>query len=100
MDIKSAFLNDYILEEVYVSQPLGFEDFKNPSHVYKLKKALYGLKQTPRAWYDRLSNLLCERWIQHSLSKELMIVHYWCKPMYTTLSSDPLMNPYLKNSQI
>lgn len=61
MDVKSAFLNGYIHEEVYVKQPPGFEDFKNPSHVYKLKKALYGLKQAPRAWYDRLSNFLCEK---------------------------------------
>ncbi|KAK2369267.1 putative mitochondrial protein [Trifolium repens] len=49
MDVKSAFFNGYIHEEVYVKQPPGFEDFKNPSHVYKLKKALYGLKQAPRA---------------------------------------------------
>jgi len=58
MDVKSAFLNGYIFEEVYVEQPPGFENFELPSHVYKLKKALYGLKQAPRAWYDRLSNFL------------------------------------------
>lgn len=61
MDVKSAFLNGFINEEVYVKQPPGFEDFKHSSHVYKLKKALYGLKQAPRAWYDRLSNFLIER---------------------------------------
>lgn len=60
MEVKSAFLNGYILEEMYVCQPPGFEDFKHPNHVYKLKNALYGLKQAPRAWYDRLSNFLCE----------------------------------------
>ena len=49
MHVKSAFLNGYINEEVYVEQPLSFEDDKKPSHVYKLKKALYGLKQAPRA---------------------------------------------------
>ncbi|GKC33168.1 retrovirus-related pol polyprotein from transposon TNT 1-94 [Tanacetum coccineum] len=49
MDVKSAFLNDFINEEVYVVQPLGFIDFKKPDHVYKLKKALYGLKQAPKA---------------------------------------------------
>ena len=58
MDVKSAFLNGYIMEEVYVSQPPGFQDHKHPNHVYKLKKALYGLKQAPRAWYDRLSTFL------------------------------------------
>jgi hypothetical protein len=48
MDVKSAFINDYINEEVYVEQPPDFEDNKKPDHVYKLKKALYGLKQAPR----------------------------------------------------
>ncbi|GJS63777.1 retrovirus-related pol polyprotein from transposon TNT 1-94 [Tanacetum coccineum] len=52
MDVKTAFLNGELKEEVYVSQPEGFVDQDNPSHVYKLKKDLYGLKQAPRAWYD------------------------------------------------
>ncbi|KAH9670243.1 hypothetical protein KPL70_016903 [Citrus sinensis] len=60
MDVKSAFLNGYILEEVYVKQPPGFENENFPNHVYKLLKALYGLKQAPRAWYDRLKNFLLE----------------------------------------
>jgi hypothetical protein len=45
MDVKSAFLNGPIKEEVYVEQPPGFEDSEYPNHVYKLSKALYGLKQ-------------------------------------------------------
>ncbi|GJR16797.1 retrovirus-related pol polyprotein from transposon TNT 1-94 [Tanacetum coccineum] len=57
-DVKTAFLNGELKEEVYVSQPEGFVDQDNPSHVYKLKKALYGLKQAPRAWYDMLSCVL------------------------------------------
>nr|GEX09510.1 retrovirus-related Pol polyprotein from transposon TNT 1-94 [Tanacetum cinerariifolium] len=58
MDVKTTILNDKLKEEVYVSQPEGFVDQDNPSHVYKLKKALYGLKQAPRAWYDMLSSFL------------------------------------------
>ncbi|GJY63884.1 retrovirus-related pol polyprotein from transposon TNT 1-94 [Tanacetum coccineum] len=58
MDVKSAFLNGFINEEVYVAQPPGFIDFEKPDHVYKLKKALYGLKQAPKAWYDRLKAFL------------------------------------------
>nr|GEZ72566.1 retrovirus-related Pol polyprotein from transposon TNT 1-94 [Tanacetum cinerariifolium] len=58
MDVKTAFLNGNLREEVYVSQSDGFVDSDNPNHVYKLKKALYGLKQAPRAWYDMLSSFL------------------------------------------
>ncbi|GJU62037.1 retrovirus-related pol polyprotein from transposon TNT 1-94 [Tanacetum coccineum] len=49
MDVKSAFLNGFINEEVYMAQPPGFIDFAKPNYVYKLKKALYGLKQAPKA---------------------------------------------------
>nr|ABN08974.1 gag-pol polyprotein, putative [Medicago truncatula] len=58
MDVKSAFLNGYLHEEVFVEQPKGFIDPNFPDHVYKLKKALYGLKQAPRAWYERLTEFL------------------------------------------
>ncbi|GJZ23731.1 retrovirus-related pol polyprotein from transposon TNT 1-94 [Tanacetum coccineum] len=58
MDVKTIFLNGELHEEVYVSQPEGFVDQDNPTHVYKLKKVLYGLKQAPRAWYDMLSSFL------------------------------------------
>ena len=61
MDVKSTFLNGFIEEEVYVQQPLGFESFDFPNHVFKFLKALYGLKQAPRAWYERLSNFLLEK---------------------------------------
>ena len=53
MDAKSAFLNGFINEEVYVEQPPGFQSFNFPNHVFKLKKALYDLKQAPRASYER-----------------------------------------------
>ncbi|GKD99922.1 retrovirus-related pol polyprotein from transposon TNT 1-94 [Tanacetum coccineum] len=58
MDVKTAFLNDILREEVYVSQPDGFVDPDNPNHVYRLKKALYGLKPASRAWYDLLLSFL------------------------------------------
>ena len=60
MDVKSAFLNRFIEEEVYVKQPPGFEHHKYPHRVYKLQKALYGLKHAPRAWYIRLRFFLLE----------------------------------------
>ncbi|WVZ76222.1 hypothetical protein U9M48_024211 [Paspalum notatum var. saurae] len=58
MDVKSAFLNGFIEEEVYVRQPPGFESARFLDRVYKLRKALYGLKQAPRAWYARLKSFL------------------------------------------
>ncbi|GKD63614.1 retrovirus-related pol polyprotein from transposon TNT 1-94, partial [Tanacetum coccineum] len=61
MDIKMAFLNGELKEEVYVSQPEGIVDQDNLSHVYKLKKTLYSLKQVPRVWYDMLSSFLISR---------------------------------------
>jgi len=53
MVVKTAFLNGSIDEEVYIEQPLGFEDKDIEAYVCKLKKALYGLKQAPRAWCGR-----------------------------------------------
>ncbi|KAI5653726.1 hypothetical protein M9H77_30913 [Catharanthus roseus] len=67
MDVKSAFLNGDIEEEVYVEQPPGFVHEKFPNYVYKLSKALYGLKQAPRAWYEKLSGFL----LSNNFSREL-----------------------------
>ena len=58
MDVKTAFLNGEIEEEVYIEQPERFELHGRESHVCKLKKALYGLKKAPRAWYARIDNYL------------------------------------------
>ncbi|GJR56765.1 integrase, catalytic region, zinc finger, CCHC-type containing protein [Tanacetum coccineum] len=69
MDVKTAFLNGPLKEELYVSQPEGFIDSEFPNYVYKLKKAIYGLKQEPRAWYDKLSSFL----IEHGFNKDIIM---------------------------
>lgn len=56
MDVKSAFLNGFLQDEIYLQQPPGFVKRGEEEKVYKLRKALYGLKQSPRAWYDRINN--------------------------------------------
>ena len=60
MDVKSAFLNGELQEEVYVEQPPGFINPSLSNYVYRLDKALYGLKQAPRAWYETLTSFLIE----------------------------------------
>nr|GEW82432.1 copia protein [Tanacetum cinerariifolium] len=60
MDVKTAFLNEILKEEVYAGQPLGFFSKQYPDHVYALDKALYDLKQAPQAWYDVLSQFLID----------------------------------------
>ncbi|CAM8969212.1 unnamed protein product [Rhodiola kirilowii] len=76
MDVKSAFLNRLLNEEVYVAQPKGFEDPHHPDHVYRLKKALYGLKQAPRAWYERLTEFLINRgYVRGGVDKTLFVKH-------------------------
>ncbi|GKC17628.1 putative ribonuclease H-like domain-containing protein [Tanacetum coccineum] len=74
MDVKSAFLYGKIEEEVYVCQPLGFEDPESPNRVYKVEKALYGLHQAPRAWYETLSTYLLDNGFQRGqIDKTLFI---------------------------
>ncbi|WVZ76462.1 hypothetical protein U9M48_024438 [Paspalum notatum var. saurae] len=75
MDVKSAFLNGFIEEEVYVRQPPSFESARFSDRVYKLRKALYGLKQAPRAWYARLKNFLLKSGlVMGSVDKTLFLL--------------------------
>ncbi|GJW93147.1 putative ribonuclease H-like domain-containing protein [Tanacetum coccineum] len=77
MDVKSVFLYGKIEEEVYVCQPLGFEDPDFLDRVYKVEKALYGLHQAPRAWYETLSTYLLDNEFQRGkINKTLFIKRY------------------------
>jgi hypothetical protein len=77
MDVKNAFLNGVIQEEVYVRQPLGFESPKYPDRVYKLSKALYGLNQASRAWYARLKTFLLKHgYVMGSVDKTLFTLNH------------------------
>ena len=87
MDVKCAFLNGYLNEEVFVEQPKDFEDPHFPNHVLRLKKALYGLKQAHRAWYDRLTHYLLGEDLKGDiptgllLSRMIKITFSWLKYM-------------------
>ncbi|KAI4365385.1 hypothetical protein MLD38_021374 [Melastoma candidum] len=104
VDVKSAFLNGEIKEEVYVDQPPGFEDPKKHDHIYKLDKALYGLKQAPRAWYERLSQFLIEKGYRKgkvdttlSLKKhgtELLIVQIYVDDIIFGSTNNTLCNEF------
>ncbi|GJW81046.1 putative ribonuclease H-like domain-containing protein [Tanacetum coccineum] len=74
MDVKSAFLYGQIEEEVYVCQPLGFEDPDYPEKVYKVVKALYGLHQAPRAWYETLANYLLANGFQRGKIDQTLFI--------------------------
>ena len=74
LDVKSAFLNGFLKEEIFIEQPEGFEVAGHEDKVYKLRKALYGLKQAPRAWYDRVDAYLTKLGFVKSLSEPTLYV--------------------------
>jgi hypothetical protein len=76
LDVKSAFLNGVLNEEIYVEQPAGFEKSNSTNKVYLLKKTLYGLKQTPRAWYSRLDNHLLSLGFNKSMNEVTLYVKH------------------------
>ena len=61
LDVKTAFLNGEIKEDIYITQPEGFEEKGKEDHILKLQKALYGLKQAPRAWNSILNEVLLQK---------------------------------------
>nr|GEY21655.1 retrovirus-related Pol polyprotein from transposon TNT 1-94 [Tanacetum cinerariifolium] len=103
MDVKTAFLNGNMREEVYVSHPDGFVDPDNLNYVYKLKKALYGLKQTPCAWYDMLSSfLISQDFSKGSVDPTLFIRRNDNDLLlkYSFESCDPVDTPMVKKSKL
>jgi hypothetical protein len=60
LDVKSAFLNGDLKEEVYLTQPEGFVEYGQEHLVYKLKKSLYGLKHAPRLWYEKIDSFFLQ----------------------------------------
>ncbi|GKG02389.1 retrovirus-related pol polyprotein from transposon TNT 1-94, partial [Tanacetum coccineum] len=106
MDVKTAFLNGNLREEVYVSQPDGFMDPDKPNYVYKLKKALYGLKQAPHAWYDMLSSFLISNDFSKGLvdptlfirreGKELLLVHIYADDIIFAASTPEFCDLFAK----
>nr|GEU69643.1 retrovirus-related Pol polyprotein from transposon TNT 1-94 [Tanacetum cinerariifolium] len=101
MDVKIAFLDGELREEVHVSQPEGFLDPDHPTHVYCLKKALYGLNRAPRAWYDTLSRFLLDNKFLKEILKKFGMDS--CDPVDTPmvdrlkLDEDPLGIPVDQN---
>ncbi|GJZ06013.1 retrovirus-related pol polyprotein from transposon TNT 1-94 [Tanacetum coccineum] len=106
MDVKTAFLNGELKEEVYISQPEGFVDQDNPTHVYKLKKALYGFKQSPHAWYVMLSSFLISQHFSkgavdptlftRKAGKELLLVQIYVDDIIFASTNTALCNKFDK----
>nr|GEV26378.1 hypothetical protein [Tanacetum cinerariifolium] len=101
MDVKTAFLNGNLWEEVYVSQSDGFVDQDNPNHVYKIKKALYGLKQAPRAWYDMLSSFLISQDFSKGLVDPTLFIRRNGNDLFLGFKScDPVDTPMVEKSKL
>ncbi|XP_027340865.1 uncharacterized protein LOC113854179 [Abrus precatorius] len=108
LDVKSAFLNGFLEEDVYVLQPQGFKKEKHEHKVYKLKKALYGLKQAPRAWNKRIDEFLCQveflkcvsefgvyiKTVIHNKLEEKLIICLYMDDLLVTGSSEELINEF------
>lgn len=97
-DVKSAFLNGDLQEEVYVCQPPGFEDSRSSNKVLKLRKALYGFKQAPRAWYSKIDSFFQKQgfernkheptlYVKKQGEDDLLIVNLYVNDMIYTSSS-------------
>ncbi|GKD71655.1 retrovirus-related pol polyprotein from transposon TNT 1-94, partial [Tanacetum coccineum] len=102
MDVKTAFLNGILREEVYVGQPDRLVDKHNLNHVYKLKKALYGLKQAPRTWYDLLLKFLLSLEFSKGTVDPTLFIRRLHKDILLNYleSSDPVDTPMVEKSKL
>lgn len=92
MDVKTAFLNGRLEEEIFMEQPEGFVDYKNPSHVCKLQKSIYGLKQAPRAWYKVISKVLSDMSFKKSVADNgIFIGNYQGHKIYLAMYVDDIV---------
>nr|GEW33788.1 retrovirus-related Pol polyprotein from transposon TNT 1-94 [Tanacetum cinerariifolium] len=101
MDVKTAFLNGILKEEVYVGQPLSFVRKQYPDHVFAIDKALYGLKQAPRAWYDVLLKFLIDSGFQKRpdiMFPTCMYARYQANPNEHHVSAVKRIFRYLKGT--
>ena len=104
MDVKSAFLNGYLEEEIFVEQPQGFVVQGQEEKVYRLKKALYGLKQAPRSWYSRIDAHLVNLGFEKCLSEftlyvkkvddEILVVSLYVDDLLVTGSRKELIDKF------
>nr|GEU64253.1 retrovirus-related Pol polyprotein from transposon TNT 1-94 [Tanacetum cinerariifolium] len=108
MDVKTAFLNGILYEEVYVSQPDRFVDLDNPNHMYRLKKALYGFKQAPRICYDLLSLFLLSQGLSKGTvdltlfisrkDKDILLIQIYARPTKMHLHAVKIIFRYLRGT--
>ncbi|GJV68676.1 retrovirus-related pol polyprotein from transposon TNT 1-94 [Tanacetum coccineum] len=103
IDVKTAFFNGELKEEVYVYQPEGFVDQKRPHHVYRLKKALNGLKQAPQAWYDTLSKFLLAQGFSKGVVDPTLFIRKTRKHSlhkFDLHKSDPVDTPMVERTKL
>jgi hypothetical protein len=104
LDVKSAFLHGELTEDIYVSQPLGYDN-GDRNQVYKLRKALYGLKQAPRAWYSKIeSYFLSENFekcpyehtlfVKNGVNNDILIVSLYVDDLIFTSNNSSLMDEF------
>nr|GEV65606.1 putative polyprotein [Tanacetum cinerariifolium] len=92
VDVKNAFQNGYLIEEVYMKQPHGYVDLARPTHVCRLRKALYGLKQAPRAWYHRFAVFIASiGFISSKSDNSIFTYHRGCDTIYLLLYVDDII---------